>query len=825
MSEITLTSGSDLYIQVLPDSQHFDWIYVFGLEGDDNISIYQGIVIGGPGNDTIQKLHHPDYHWQLSIDLAYWNSPKGIYADLNSGEIQDGWGDVDHVPLSMIGFIRGIHGNGQSDTVLGNAGDNQFWGNGGSDYFDGGQGSDQFGIGWWYNANSNQWEAPILSNLAYKVSADGRLMTLQSPYGGDYSLSVTLKDVEFISGNLYERNEYTSLRIEDLIRPADVASDVLAAEGAYRWNAGQPLGTAVELTFAFLNSGSLTGGAPEGFREYTQQEKVLIRTFLSQTSERLGLDFREISAADASRAQLKFGVSQQTDTKGFAFMPGQEGAGSRSGEIWMDVESLTDFRVGSEGFQAFIHELGHALGLRHLRNTDPGESWSLEAVPRFDALSLSVMSSELVSDGTFRKDWGPLDLAALSYLYGQRASVQSDTYLSFSESEFKSRFTIIDDGGFDTLDFRDSGVGVYVDLNPGGVSSAGLTPLGMAAQQNISISYSTWIESVVGTSFDDVLIGNELDNVFRPLTGNDWIDGQGGLDMVVLPKSTSSYTLEFFYKSIVLASNDGISGFLNLENVEVLRFSDRTVSFETSAHDSYDDLPDSLYHFFIVAFGGAPGVTYMDQLAEAYRYWMLPGDKTSDDVVRQVVDVFITKTQFTGVYPLSLDNWTLAERLVDQIVRNSASESTKDQATQDIFDALSIGWSRGKVLYTVFGNLAEKPVDDPVWGATAKMFQNQIEIAKYYTDVMGYATTDLDNLRGAISKVTGLESLETDEEKFALILAGLLNAEGDEANNSMTLAARVYVDIHDPHATNLPPHMSIDDQPWGEWIERFYSLV
>lgn len=823
MPDIELTNGADLFVQA--PTPPLEWTNIRGLQGDDNIQLYLGTVMPGEGHDVIVRMPLGDQPW-LRVEIAYWDSPQGFDADVPAGQIKDGWGTVD----TLIGFQGvALHGSGHADRFKGGEYDDLFWGNGGHDFFDGGGGLDDFSIPGWRDPKTGEWRSVDLSELIYEVSADGKRVHLEDPTGRGEFFRVTLENVEILHGVLRGEIEdwkpWTRIYVEDLIRPADVASDVLAAEGAYRWNAGQPLGTAVELTFAFLNPGSLTGGAPEGFREYTQQEKVLIRTFLSQTSERLGLDFREISAADASRAQLKFGVSQQTDTKGFAFMPGQEGAGSRSGEIWMDVESLTDFRVGSEGFQAFIHELGHALGLRHLRNTDPGESWSLEAVPRFDALSLSVMSSELVSDGTFRKDWGPLDLAALSYLYGQRASVQSDTYLSFSESEFKSRFTVIDDGGFDTLDFRDSGVGVYVDLNPGGVSSVGLTPLGMAAQQNISISYSTWIESVVGTSFDDVLIGNELGNVFRPLTGNDWIDGQGGLDMVVLPKSTSSYALEFFYKSIVLASNDGISGFLNLENVEVLRFSDRTVSFETSAHDSYDDLPDSLYHFFIVAFGGAPGVTYMDQLAEAYRYWMLPGDKTSDDVVRQVVDVFITKTQFTGVYPLSLDNWTLAERLVDQIVRNSASESTKDQATQDIFDALSIGWSRGKVLYTVFGNLAEKPIDDPVWGATAKMFQNQIEIAKYYTDVMGYATTDLDNLRGAISKVTGLESLETDEEKFALILAGLLNAEGDEANNSMTLAASVYVDIHDPHATNLPPQMSIDDQPWDEWIERFYSLV
>jgi hypothetical protein len=61
---------------------------------------------------------------------------------------------------------------------------------------------------------------------------------------------------------------------------------------------------------------------------------------------------------------------------------------------------------------------------------------------------------------------------------------------------------------------------------------------------------------------------------------------------------------------------------------------------------------DGLYHFFLVAFGAAPGTTYMGQLAEAWNYGLsLP----------QIVDIFTTKSQFQVVYPLDLSTMCCQE--------------------------------------------------------------------------------------------------------------------------------------------------------------------
>jgi hypothetical protein len=164
-----------------------------------------------------------------------------------------------------------------------------------------------------------------------------------------------------------------------------------------------------------------------------------------------------------------------------------------------------------------------------------------------------------------------------------------------------------------------------------------------------------------------------------------------------------------------------------------------------SSYDFQTATLDGLYHFFVVAFAAAPGATYMGQLAEAVNYGLS---------LSQIVEIFTTKPQFTGVYPTSMSNRHLATELVNNIVKNSASAATKQSAIDDIDAALGIGWSRGKMLHTIFGNLASKQLDDPVWGGTAQQFQKQLAVARYFTEEMGVQTEALATLRGVIGNVT-----------------------------------------------------------------------
>jgi hypothetical protein len=199
--------------------------------------------------------------------------------------------------------------------------------------------------------------------------------------------------------------------------------------------------------------------------------------------------------------------------------------------------------------------------------------------------------------------------------------------------------------------------------------------------------------------------------------------------------------------------------------VERLQFADKAVIVESRAHGTYEDIPEALWHFFIVAFNAAPGVEYMDQLAEAHRYGL---------TVKQIVDIFTGKSQFTDVYPLSLSDHALAQELVAQIVKGSASDAAKLEAVNDIEGALGIGWTRGDVIYQVFGNLGAKPFNDPTWGGTARQFANEIAVAKYYTDDLNQSTTDLQTLRDVLHPVNENTDVTTPEAIATLIGVALM---------------------------------------------------
>lgn len=174
------------------------------------------------------------------------------------------------------------------------------------------------------------------------------------------------------------------------------------------------------------------------------------------------------------------------------------------------------------------------------------------------------------------------------------------------------------------------------------------------------------------------------------------------------------------------------------------------------------------YRFFSIAFNAAPGVEYMNQIADAYA----SGASTKD-----VVNAFVSKSQFTNVYPTFLTNVAFANNLVENIVGSSAAEAAKTQAKADIVTALNGGLSRGDVIYTIFNNLANKPAADAVWGNTAKLMANKVAVAQYYTEVLLGNTTNLATLQSVLAGVTPTTNVSTPAAIQAL-LGDVFNAQG-----------------------------------------------
>jgi Ca2+-binding RTX toxin-like protein len=263
----------------------------------------------------------------------------------------------------------------------------------------------------------------------------------------------------------------------------------------------------------------------------------------------------------------------------------------------------------------------------------------------------------------------------------------------------------------------------------------------------------------------NTLLGTNVDDLILATSAIDRIDGGSGTDTVVCTLASSNYQLLPTSTGWQVANKTALDAADTLVNIEKLQFPDRTVIIESKSHASYASLPAELYQFFITAFNAAPGVSYMDQLAEAYNYGLS---------VNQIVDIFTTKSQFTSVYAPTLSNQELATQLVNNIIKSSATAEVKANATADIKAALDFGWTVGKVIYQVFGNLAKMPLTDPSYGNTTKQFNNQITVAKNYTETLNQSTTDMETLRDVVQSVTSSTDVSTDASIAQLIGVALL---------------------------------------------------
>jgi S-layer protein len=171
---------------------------------------------------------------------------------------------------------------------------------------------------------------------------------------------------------------------------------------------------------------------------------------------------------------------------------------------------------------------------------------------------------------------------------------------------------------------------------------------------------------------------------------------------------------------------------------------------------------NEMYKFFAVAFGAAPGVTYMSQLADAVKSGM---------TTKAIVNAFTAKSQFTDLYPNFLTDEAFANGFVRKVVGTSANEAAILEAIADVTAALNGGDSRGDVIFNVFGNLSNL-VGDAKWGGTATQMDNQVAVARHYTEVKLGNTTDVAVLKNVIAAVTSISDVTTPAALDSIIASG-----------------------------------------------------
>ncbi len=280
--------------------------------------------------------------------------------------------------------------------------------------------------------------------------------------------------------------------------------------------------------------------------------------------------------------------------------------------IWLtstapEADRDNDVAFGAYGFNVYLHEIGHSLGLTHPGDYDSAGGrtvrYDTDADYAQDTRQNTVMSyfggwtdggrgGDVGGDGvwTFINDYdaavdralgNPLDrysatpmvddIRVIQSIYGAdmmtRAGATTYGFNCTADRavyDFRVNtmpiFTIWDGGGIDTLDASGFSQSQVISLAAGSYSSIG------ALRGNVGIAYNCVIENAVGGSGADMIFGNSASNrllgggdsdTLYGYDGHDWLDGGAGADRMYGGRHNDTYVVNSFDDVVVERADEG----------------------------------------------------------------------------------------------------------------------------------------------------------------------------------------------------------------------------------------------------------------------------
>lgn len=357
------------------------------------------------------------------------------------------------------------------------------------------------------------------------------------------------------------------------------------------------------------------------------------------------------------------------------------------GDVWISTSLTdTDWSAGSYNYVSLMHELGHALGLKH-----PFEDGTLDLPHANNQYSIMAYddapNSLYVNFGREGNSYfwetnnivpdTPMvnDIAAIQYLYGANTSYKTgnDTYIFDPSTPFLH--TIWDASGNDTISIANFTVGSVIDLTPGHYSSLRINPAvdpgvnwttpppisTYNGTNNLGIAYGALIENAIGGSGNDILIGNATANRLQGNGGANLLDGGGGVDTAVYMGNFSSYTVAGGGNSYAVALGGNPSQQDTLSNIERLSFADATVALnmaglaDNSLQAQYLALAQKCYVAYFGRPADANGLANMVSLFVSSNAPTTTASfisaYTSNGTVKALIDIFGNSPESAALYP------------------------------------------------------------------------------------------------------------------------------------------------------------------------------